>query len=578
MSQPDILDTLPTIGELDKHALRSEWEYGLEQIEGIDCSTIDGIAVINNKTTELFATLPNLDPLRSIFGPSQGEQDKVIRAIHTHTFPPEEEVIEKYGDDAYEKLWIVSHAKEQFSRQYILNRIEAGFSFGLEDWELEVLKTSSQVSGDVDRMCMDWRWAVAKNPLNELSTTLGFTNRYTIIRNDTHPEEVTYAVAFQDHTEKIAGAWHLLAKKLFQYGDADANSMAIFFESYAQAMESRDVTQVESLWKKADEDWMLVTGRVQPIPPHEWDYYDPMKLRIFPDYRLAIQLNNEFDHDIELTRQGIVDYLNNHYLDRNIHQRTIHGIINVQIYSNMIDATIGGTLGFQPVGQSLPNENEIRMRLGSKTFLNLEATVKRWDTTLNLARDIFEEDINLFERIDLVEDAIKIWIAGHEIGEPYLNDEETVTKVLGEYMVGTLNEDAATLVATTSLTERPDRSFDMMLNHAIYSLGVYLRYIAVGRGKDNQLQPYYEGLTLRGLKRMLDTDFIYQESGTGNWRIDIEQLDRLYTWSVEDLETQVTIADTGAGLLATEYLPAVGPMEHYPPMADLITKVQKANK
>jgi hypothetical protein len=89
------------------------------------------------------------------------------------------------------------------------------------------------------------------------------------------------------------------------------------------------------------------------------------------------------------------------------------------------------------------------------------------------------------------------------------------------------------------------------LNHAVDLLGCYLRYIDTARGVSH-LRPYYIGMCLLGLRRMLDCGFI-KKVGT-DWRVDVSKIDDLYELSIADMHRQVMIAQTKSLALAKNYL------------------------
>lgn len=574
MSAGPIIEALGAQPNGEKYI--AAWESNLSHFEQIDQTTLRGLINVDRVASQIFTEDESFEDLRQVLGSSEEAQNLAIRAITTHNFPPESD----YSQDVYDGLLLASHVREQLSRAYILHLLKEGATFGLNEWERDVLAVSCQVGGLYDQMCDRWRNEVARSPANERAAELGLTNPYTVIMERLSDgdgfEEVPWWNAFPEQAHGIADAWHELSTRLLDSEpETEKHAMGEFLRVYVGALSSTDVENLSELWRNVDRSWMKVTGRVQPIPSREYDYYDKNKFRVFPDFRLSIVVDESLYAACQATQRAQINHLTNAFPDSKVLKQTIEGMSRVQLMPDTYDIMFAGSLDFQPAGQSLPNEEIVRQEEGTKVFLNKHSMEERWEVALEAAHKTFPDDIELFEEVDVGFDGLAIMTAGHEYGEPLFNTDE-VTEALGPAVVSMLNEDLATqtITAIMPLWLR-DGSNDInrkdMERHAMYLLGNYLRYIALARGTEH-LRPYYEGMGLLGLKRMIESRFIYQDEDHA-WHIARNRMDEFYELSMRDLVTQVNIAENGDQMLAASYLVPAEHMEKLPMMSDLITKI-----
>lgn len=549
------------------------WAENLKRFDAVDKDSLTGLLEVDRITSEIFAKDAAFGKLRDVLGEDENARTMALRAVTTHNFPSESD----YPTSVYDGLLRASHVREQLSRAYISRLVEDGATFGLEQWERDVLLVSCQVGGMYDRLCDRWRIDVQRNPLNAQAKERGFANPYTVIldRLGTGPEEVPWSKAYPEEIENITDLWLGLAERLTEGTPAKEQiAMAAFLRTYVTALRSTDEANLPEQWREVDRTWMKVTGRVQPIPSREFDYYDKNKLRVFPDFRLAILVDDSLSEATKPTQAAQVKYLSRLFRQSRVFQQTLEGMSRVQLLPNMYDIVFSGSLDFQPAGQSLPNEQKVRDEAGTKVFLNESAMKSRWEVALEAAGKTFGDDLPLFERVDVRFDGLVIMTAGHEYGEPLFN-AEWVTEALGPEAVAMLNEDLATQTITAILPmweqETSDISRRDLQMHAVYLLGNYLRYIKLARGSEH-LRPYYEGMGLLGLRRMIESGFIFQDEKK-NWHVNMAQLDAFYAASLEDLKTQVRIAEFGDQMLVTRFLAPAEHMEKLPAIADLIAKI-----
>lgn len=548
------------------------YERNWNKLESIDQDSFQGLVQLNKIATEIFFEDEAFLEWQTILSDDEEAVKKTRDAIEFHNFPSEGTT-----DKAlYSKLLEASHIKEQLGRAYINRLVEGGTSFGLDHWELDVLVTSCLLAGEYDALCGRWREDVPHNPLNQKAEELGLTNQYAIILDrEDGPEEVSYAEAYEEQVGKITQGWMNLAQRLKDGSKvtSEQEAMANYLVAYADALGSRDLKQLPELWREVDRVWLSARGRVQPVASREYDYYDPNAIRVFPDFRLVI-INEESElmEPVEATRQAMINHLEDEFGQLDVFNETKNGMSQIQVFPEGYDVVFAGSLDFQPAGQFLPNEYEVKRLHGVKDFLNLEVTRDRWGLAMDLVRNVFPKDVDLFEQVDVERDGVAIQLAGHEIGEP-LFDTDEVRESMGADVFRLLNEDAATLSITAILPKRVknrELTEEFLVTHTLKLLGIYLRYIDFARGAE-KFDPYYKGMGLLGLKRMVDSGFISFQDG--EVRPNIENTDGLYELSMRDLREQAEIAETGDKKRALKYLKPIEDAEDIPEIKYLIEAI-----
>jgi len=547
------------------------WEGNWGKVEDVDRDSFQGLVEINKLTTDIFFEEGVFVDYHTILGDGGDEREAVRKAVGIHNFPAESTV----DAGQYEKLLEASHVKEQLARSYILKHIKEGATFGLEQWEVDVLATSCRMAGEFDVMCSQWRDEVQHNSLNEQAEKLGFDNQYTVIRQgEDGLEQVSFAEAFEEQVNIITSEWNELADRIV-VGEPNDEQLAMvdYLRTYATALGSREQDDLGNLWRDVDRVWLGVAGRLQPIASREYDYYDENGIRVFPDFRLIIaNEETELNQPVEATRQAMIKHLGEEFDGVSVYDETKNGMSQIQIFPEGYDVVFAGCLDFQPAGQFLPNEFEIKRKYGIKVFLNLDVSNVRWGLAMELAEKVFPKDFDLFKRVNERLDGVAIHLAGHEIGEPLLDTDE-VREGVGSTVFRLLNEDAGTLSITSIMPDRVESGElpeDVLETQVLKLLGVYLRYIDFARGTPHK-EPYYKGMGLLGLKRMVDSGFIRFDGD--ELRVDLSAVPELYALSKRDFREQVEIADSKDQERALAYLALIEEVELIPEVAYLIKAI-----
>jgi len=521
-----------------------------EALKKINCGSVTGLMAINRLSEEIFLRDDQYAEDRNILGKSRKNVDLVIRAVLLREFPSQKNI----GWDKYRSLLLSAGRKEELCRQMILGFLNKGVNFGLEPFEVEILRTACESGHIYDDFCLIWREDVMNNPLNMMAITNKLTNKFSVIRtlDDGTLIQIPYAKVYEKQTAELVNRWRVLAKKLANYKNNQAIGLAEYFLSYADAMTDTNLQTVEESWIGVSRVWMKkVTGRIQPIHAEESSYYDENSLRVFPDFRLSIKITS-LEKDMKKTQKSLKKYLDKYFGHTKIYQSSVPALDMVQLYP-ITDVVYCGSFDFQPAGQSLPNYDVVQKKYGTKVFLNGEVINSRWQIAIDLAKKVFSKDISYFEKVDPDFDGTAVMVAGHEYGEPLFTDTSLV-EALGADVEALLNEDIATLCISAIMMDRfksKSLTRQAYVNHAIDLLGSYLRYIDTSRDVP-YLQPYYVGMCLLGLRRMLDCGFIYKINS--DWRIDESKLDQLYSMTLADMYQQVAIAETKSYTRAKQYL------------------------
>ena len=544
------------------------WEGNWEKVQSVDVNSFQGLADINRLTTDIFFAEDVFAHHHVILGESAESRQAVVSAVGIHNFPAQETVTK----EQYTALLQAGHEKEQLARSYILRHIKEGATFGLNPWEVDVLGTSCRMAGEFDMMCSRWREEVQHNPLNDQAKPLNLNNQYTVIRQgETGPDEVSFAKAFSEQVDVIVAEFNQLADRL-KTGEPEAEQLAMadYLQTFAGALGSNDLPNLADMWRGVDKVWLNVKGRLQPIASREYDYYDKNAIRIFPDFRLAyINQESKLFQSVEATRAAMIKHLGKQFSGIDAYDDTAPAMSQVQVFPEGYDVVYAGSLDFQPAGQSLPNEDEIKRNFGVKLFLNPDTINDRWNLALGLAQKALPKDAHLFDMVSVAIDGVSIHVGGHEIGEPLLDTDPIRDAVTGQ-VFRLLNEDAATLATTVIMPDRvreKELPEQFLLTQALQLLGVYLRYIDMARGAPH-LEPYYKGMGLLGLKRMADSGFIHFVGD--ELQVDLEAADSLYELSMRDFTEQVAIADSKDKEKALAYLAPIETAESIPEIAYLI--------
>lgn len=544
-------------------------------LESIRRSSTTGLVQLNSLAFDIFAKHPGFEGARSVLGTDEASQAKVLKAAESHNFPPQSTV----APELYFDLLRVVGQKEELARKLILEELDSGTEFGLKPFELDVLRASCEVGVSYDELCILWRQDVQGNPLNVEAVKLGLNDRYSVIIGNTADSagQVSWHARYPKQVETISGRWRQLVQKLASYGsESEAVAMSNYFAKYADAFEANtksgqySTKEVDEMWLDVDRAWMNVEGRMQIVASREYGYYDPMRIRVIPDFRLILVTESSKDELLK-TRKAMSEALDERYKNSKVYQETADGLLRVQVYPGA-DIVFSGTLDFQPSGQSLSNEQKVKDELGTRVLLNPDVTAQRWKMAKQLAKNVFynAEDRELFDAVDPEIDMTIRYVGGHEYAEP-LFQPPSVDISLGDKNVSLLNEDLANLCATLTIAHRISKgelNNQDGVRHAMSLLGTYLRLIDVGRGATH-LQPYYVGHSLQGLRRMIETGFIYQDDSK-NWHIDQSKVQEMFEANIGDLDRLIAIGDAGSKQEAEAYLAQAQETEQ---IRDIILKI-----
>lgn len=550
--------------------------------EAIDRTTPQGLVDINRLATDIYTTDEQFADARNVLGDDEHSQYLTLQAIKVHDFPPHGK-IGQYTTEVFHDLYRVVHDKEDLARQLILNEIEAGTTFGLRPYELEILRTTCEVAAAYDELGLRWRDDVQEEPGNAKADELGFKNPYSIIAGDDVAgyREVAWIDRYPDTITRIAGKWRDLAERLSEMKEnaEEARIFANYFTAYADALQSREPKEVvEEQWRAVDRAWMKInveTAKLHPLGTREYGYYDPNGIRVYPDMRLMLRVE-ALDDDIRATREALRRHLGEQFGECPLYQKTANALETVQLFPGT-DVVFAGSLDFQPAGQSLPNDDIVKEELGTKVFVNADVSAAKWEISKRMARKVFtvEEDAALFDLVDNDKNGVAIRLAGHEYGEPLFQLKE-IEDALGLEVVTLHNEDLADGCIGAILRRRVaegDLPEDFPLIHAINQLGIYARLIATARGVQH-LQPYYVGHALQGLRRMIASGFIARDNGKV-WRIHPERIDAFYDLVEADFVTQVDIQESKDKDASAAYLAQA---QETPEIRDIIKRIDPKAK
>lgn len=529
-------------GEFDKFLKESTYS---EEIEEIDANSLEGLRQVNNLAARIFAEDPRYEASRNVLGPEHVQT--VIRAATTHDFPSPGEV----SPEEYQELLKSANKRAELERIMTVRLIEKGATFGLSEFERDVLITSYKIGGTYDEVFRKWWTDVFTNPENDNAEELGLTNPYTVISNG---EEVSFAERYTKEIREICWAWRGLADRIEKFkDDPEAKALQVYFDAYSDALGSSKGDgesgqdfhkRVVGLWRKVDLAWSEIHGRLVPLGSRETIWNATRKII---DFRVIFSLSSELSREGEAAKGAMIEYLEERFGETEIWRESERGMKKVDLRSDTFNAGLSGALNMEPSAQVWP-EGGIAKEEGAKVFINEEASSRRWKGTKKFASEIFAEDKELFDLVDEADRVISL--VCHEFGE--MLENKKAEEILGQRVVNGIGEELSDLENTASMphgVQSGKLEERRLLSHAIFILGISLRAVKL------TTKGSYYNRAIWTLGRMLDSGFIEKEGE--NWRIRPNSVEKFFQNSGGDLGLIVSILEKKDKPVANNYLEKV---------------------
>lgn len=339
----------------------------------------------------------------------------------------------------YDRLLAVASLKTQIERALIREVVSKENQLGLSPAEKVVLLASCDIGDKIDLLYREWRGEVVGNPfLMRLSRmeprekrqflqqkgVVGENDNYlyaVLSERDGQIISRTYAQAFP---EPVAEAGAVIVRMVESLrgmeGDDEAARLASYYEAFGRALTSTDYAQDANLWRKVDQTWMRVQGRMQPIHPME-SYVDPNGLLVEPEYALGFRDTRDraaaVNDRADITKARMIQWLEETFSDKNSLQASLAPMRSslAGVYTMLVS---GRRLDFRPAGQNIPNREGVRINDGVKIFLDMLTMDQRWIIQRKFLVQIFGEAkvAAIFDtEPDLVAMAAGGHVGGHEV-------------------------------------------------------------------------------------------------------------------------------------------------------------------
>ncbi|MEK7522082.1 MAG: hypothetical protein AAB569_00735 [Patescibacteria group bacterium] len=381
----------------------------------------------------------------------------------------------KPGSEKYDRLTAVSSLREQIKRQMIREVLQNGENkLQLSEPEKIVLLANCDLADQMDLFYRRWDQNEAKNPLSkklkkmsgkertrfltEKSVKTPETNYLYVDLLENPPgsgkiEQIPYSIAYKEPVIAIAETIEKMCLGLDQVksGKKSAKSLARYYRSYMKALTSTSIKDQEKLWKKVDENWLNVRGRMQPIHMME-SYIDPAGLRVDPDLSLMFlddryQALTDRSHK---TQKDMVGWLGKELSDKRsaVKSQKSMKMALVSMYNPAV--TAGRRHSFRPAGQNIPNREDVRLQ-GVKIFLDVETMRQRWQEEKKLLAKVFgsKKAKELFDEVKMVNIGTSVIVAGHEVAHNLFIVKGT-RKAMGEKAYSDLEEHKASHAITAA--------------------------------------------------------------------------------------------------------------------------------
>ncbi|MBI5127283.1 hypothetical protein HZA76_02395 [Candidatus Roizmanbacteria bacterium] len=443
-------------------------------------------------------------------------QDKIKRVLFDQDMKGT-----KPGTANFDRLIAVSSLREQIKRQMIREVLQKGENrLRLSEPEKIVLLANCDLADQMDLFYRRWSQNEAKNPLSKKLKKMSPKERTKFLEKkgvrtpetnylyldliENPPgsgkiEKVPYSVGYGEQVGKIVKTINQMCVDLgkVKTGKKSAKNLATYYRSYAKALASTNLDKQEKLWKKVDENWLAVRGRMQPIHMME-SYVDPAGLRVDPDLSLMF-LDDRYQkltNRAKNTQVKMVDWLIEELGDKKsaLKSEKSMRMALVGMYNPSVIA--GRRHTFRPAGQNIPNREDVRLQ-GVKIFLDVETMKQRWQEEKKLLSKIFgsKRAEKLFNEGKMIDIGMSVLVAGHEVAHNLFIVRGT-RKAMGESAYNNLEEHKSSHAITAAAGEilSPEDQKQLLL----YLFASSLRSFSL-KGDESRKPYYYDAVVCMNL-------------------------------------------------------------------------------
>ncbi|MBN2100351.1 hypothetical protein JW710_00440 [Candidatus Dojkabacteria bacterium] len=439
--------------------------------------TIENFAKNQFKNNDIFSDD------RNSFGKEEAV-DKILRVALDSDWKG----IKEYTDEFY-KYYEIASRYQHFVEELVciaLEKLDHGFS----DFDKTLIIYSARISEAYDKYYVAWLKAVRNSEAakeierrlidqegslkNEIETKK-LDSRYTIIDFDYSNDlcDIPYGVYFKDELVPILGLFDQMCDRLESVPGITEQQerVIVYLRQYRKCLSLKDKSLLEPEWKKLDEIWMDVKYPLQVIHDIEYDYGDPLRVKVIPAYTIRF-LDDKYieeNQKIKEIQKMLVDYFKKRKTD--ITQKSIKAFENSWAAMYYVPFQSSSRIQFRSAGQSIPNRTEVKFKKGTKIYFDPVTMDQRKKQVYDAMEKVV--DSSLIDRYKKKVDSLMFMIylvSGHELGHSIYHTE-LLKGVVDSQMISLSEETRADLCgySVMNMYLRSGRSKEKEIQRALFS-------------------------------------------------------------------------------------------------------------
>ena len=450
------------------------------------------------------------------------------------------------ADERYTKLLEAMSLKEHITRELVKQIAKRENNLGLSDTERIVLLGSCELANAYDDFSFAWHKNVV---MSSLAQELGkhedehpgeikqyLHQRGALPNPDTLPKDSfmyitfepnsdrtihaqSYAQTFPVGTKSITDIISHMIDQLSVQTDKESIKLREYFATllYAHGNTSTDIKTQDDAWKKVDEKWMQLSGRMQPLHMME-SYDDQLGLRVEPEYAITFtdERSEELNTRSDDTREHMLSFLQKNFSDKTSLAPLFPAMQTSEARVRTLIAG-GKRLSFRPAAQNLPNRVAVKEKYGVKILMDMKTFQQRWAIQKQYLIDLFGNEYaqNMFvpekELIDII---ASVFVAGHEIGHNAFNTT-TTRENIGEKTCKDIEEHKSNLTILAAAPSFLSQEDQVKLLKGLFSFDIR----SLARTKEESAKPYLNSAIVT-MREFMKANILHDEDGA--WIFDTD--------------------------------------------------------
>lgn len=353
-----------------------------------------------------------------------------INNVKSAVFDADFSTIGEFNEEFF-KVYNVTHKYNDLIRTAIreaLIQLDSGF----DEFERILIKHATIISSLYDFYYIDWAKAVRTTPaaqkimdmqknnqteLEKLIKEKQLDNQYTVNTLDAEGNLTTkpYAIYFQKTLSPILLQFDVMLEELEKVATTNEHKKYIkYLQSYKEALACTSIEKLEKKWIQVDIAWLEVKHPIQIVHDIEYDYGDPLRVKVIPDFSIRF-LDDEYkeeNQEIEKIKNTVISLFEKRNTE--LAEAGIKSVNNCMAGIYYLPFNAAMSLHFKFAGQSIPNRPDIKEKFGAKIYFDPIATAKREEKVKELAEKILA-DTQYIKTLNYL-DTIIYHVAPHEFG------------------------------------------------------------------------------------------------------------------------------------------------------------------